>query len=194
MAFANIYDDTFPADTELANLIGANLRQIRLDVQQRMAVISGLDASKPNFAGDAQPGNWNGILFFATDTGKFYQFNNPTWTDVTSGFVTNFQTTQLVGVNLQAASYQPIISDVNKLILMNVAGANNFTVPTNATVAFAIGTVFGVTQFGAGQTTLVAAGGVTINTPSSLTTRAQYSTVVLVQTSANVWLAGGDLT
>lgn len=83
MAFTNVYDDTFPADTELANLIGANLRQVRLDVQQRMAAISGLDASKPNFAGDAQPANWNGILFFATDTGKVYQFNNPVWTDVT---------------------------------------------------------------------------------------------------------------
>jgi len=190
MAFTNVYDDTFPADTELANLIGANLRQIRLDVQQRMAVISGLDAAKPNFAGDTQPGNWNGILFFATDSGKIYQFNNPTWTDVTTSFIAS----NLVGINPQAASYQPVLSDSGKLILMSVAGANTFTVPTNATVAFAIGTVLSVSQTGAGQTTIVAAGGVTINTPSSLTTRAQYSTVVMIQTAANVWIIGGDLT
>src|SRR5271166_2705970 len=88
MAFTNLYDDTFPADTELANLIGANLRQVRLDVQQRMAAISGLDAAKPNFGADTQPANWNGILFFATDTGKVYQFNNPAWTDVTSSLLT----------------------------------------------------------------------------------------------------------
>lgn len=89
MAFSNIYDDTFPADTELANLIGANLRQVRLDVQQRMAAISGLSTSMPAFASDAQPANWNGILFFATDTGHVYQFNNPTWTDITTSFFSN---------------------------------------------------------------------------------------------------------
>jgi hypothetical protein len=70
----------------LANLIGQDFRDFRTDVQQRMAAISGLDAAKPNFAGDNTPANWNGILFFATDTGKIYQFNNPTWTDVTSNF------------------------------------------------------------------------------------------------------------
>jgi hypothetical protein len=52
-----------------------------------MAAISGLDAAKPNFAGDVQPANWNGILFFATDTGKIYQFNNPAWTNVTGLFI-----------------------------------------------------------------------------------------------------------
>lgn len=87
MAFTNVWDDTFPADTQLANQLGLDLRNFRLDTQQRMAAISGLDASKPNFAGDAQPGNWNGILFFATDTGKIYQFNNPSWTDITANIV-----------------------------------------------------------------------------------------------------------
>jgi len=83
MAFTNIWDDTFPPDTQLANLLGEDLRNFRVDVQQRMAAISGLDASKPDFGSDAQPDDWDGILFFAIDTGKVYQFNNPSWTDVT---------------------------------------------------------------------------------------------------------------
>ena len=87
MAFTNVYDDTYPPDTQLANLLGQDLRNFRLDVQQRMAAISGLDASKPNFAGDAQPNNWNGILFFATDTAQIYQFNNPSWTNITTTFL-----------------------------------------------------------------------------------------------------------
>ena len=89
MAFTNIYDNTFPPDTQLANLLGSDLRAFRLDIQQRVAAMSGLDASKPNFAGDAQPATWNGVLFFATDTGKVYQFNNPSWTDVTANFGLN---------------------------------------------------------------------------------------------------------
>jgi hypothetical protein len=85
MAFTNPWDTTFPADTQLANLIGQDIRNFKLDIQQRMGAISGLDASKPNFGGDTQPANWNGVLFFATDTGRVYQFNNPSWTDVTLG-------------------------------------------------------------------------------------------------------------
>lgn len=87
MAFTNVWDTTFPPDTQLANLLGQDLRNFRLDAQQRMSAISGLDANKPGFASDAQPSNWNGVLFFATDTGKIYQFNNPAWTDVTSHFI-----------------------------------------------------------------------------------------------------------
>jgi hypothetical protein len=86
MPFTNLWDQTFPPDTQLASQGGADLRQLRVDTQQRMAAISGLDAAKPNFAGDTQPASWNGILFFATDTGKIYQFNNPSWTDVTATF------------------------------------------------------------------------------------------------------------
>jgi hypothetical protein len=63
------------------------LRNFRLDVQERMGAISGLDASKPPFGSDTQPTKWNGILFFAIDTGKIYQWNNPAWSDVTSNFI-----------------------------------------------------------------------------------------------------------
>lgn len=85
MAFTNTWDTNFPPDTQLANLLGQDIRNgVKVDVQQRMAAISGLDAAKPTFGSDAQPANWNGILFFATDTGKIYQFNNPAWTDVTT--------------------------------------------------------------------------------------------------------------
>lgn len=88
MAFSNTWDTTFPPDTQLANLLGQDIRNgVKVDVQQRMAAISGLDAAKPAFGSDAQPANWNGILFFATDTGHVYQFNNPSWTDVTTNFV-----------------------------------------------------------------------------------------------------------
>jgi hypothetical protein len=98
MPFTNIWDDVFPPDTQLANQLGLDLRNFRTDTQERMAAISGLDAAKPNFAGDAQPANWNGILFFALDTGKVYQFNNPTWTDVTPsiGIGKLFQTAAVI--------------------------------------------------------------------------------------------------
>lgn len=94
----------------------------------------------------------------------------------------------------QTASYTAALADANNIVTMANASANNFTVPPNSGVAFPIGTTLTVIQKGAGQTTLVAGVGVTINTAATLTCRAQWSIVTLVQIAANVWVAGGDLT
>lgn len=97
-------------------------------------------------------------------------------------------------VDNQTASYTAVLGDGNNIVTMNVASANNFTVPPNSSVAFAIGTTLTIVQIGAGKTTLVAGAGVTINNPSSLSARAQYSTISVTQIAANVWVAAGDLT
>jgi len=49
---------------------------------------------------------------------------------------------------------------------MNNAAANTITIPTNATVAFPIGTIILITQLGAGATTIAAAAGVTTVVPA----------------------------
>lgn len=90
MAFTNTWDNTFPPDTQAANQLGADIRNMKTDVQQRMAAISGLDANKPAFeAGFA------GVLFFATDTGRIYTWTGAAWTDVTTDFITAAQATLL---------------------------------------------------------------------------------------------------
>jgi hypothetical protein len=94
----------------------------------------------------------------------------------------------------QTASYTAALTDRGTCIEMNVASANNFTIPTNASVAFPIDATLTVCQYGAGQTTIVPASGVTIRTPSSLTTRVQYSTVFLRKRATNEWVISGDLT
>lgn len=76
---------------------------------------------------------------------------------------------------------------------MDVAGANNLTVPPNSTVAFPIGTVINVHQRGAGQTTIVAGAGVTVRTPLTLKLRVQYSTAVLVKRATDEWVLAGDI-
>ena len=100
-----------------------------------------------------------------------------------------------VEVNPQTMSYVAVLGDANQLVTIADSSASTFTVPTNGSVAFPVGTTLSVIQLGTGQITLTpASGAVTIDTPSSLTTRARYSTVSVVQVSANVWVAGGDLT
>lgn len=76
---------------------------------------------------------------------------------------------------------------------MDVASANTLTVPPNSSVAFPIGTVINVHQYGTGQTTIVAGSGVTIRTPLTLKLRVQYSTGVLVKRATDEWVLAGDL-
>lgn len=94
----------------------------------------------------------------------------------------------------KTANYVLVLDDMNSAIEMNVAGANTLTVPPNSSVAFPVGTVIEVMQYGAGQTTLTPGSGVTIRSSSSLTTRAQYSVVSLRKTATDEWIAAGDLT
>lgn len=86
------------------------------------------------------------------------------------------------------------LSDGGKLVEMNVATANNLTVPLNSSVSFPIGTEILVLQIGAGQTTLVATGGVTINSKSgNLKLSGQWSAATLIKRATDTWVAIGDL-
>lgn len=99
-----------------------------------------------------------------------------------------------VDINTQTASYVMALTDQGKIIEMDVAGANNLTVPLNATVAFPIGTYAYFTQFGAGQTTVVAVSGVTIRTANGLKMISQYSTAKIYKRGANEWVLSGQTT
>jgi hypothetical protein len=78
---------------------------------------------------------------------------------------------------------------------MNVATANNLTIPLNSSVAFPIGTKIDVSSIGAGQTTIVATSGVTVNSAGgALKLRLQYSGATMVKTGTNVWYLFGDIT
>ena len=78
---------------------------------------------------------------------------------------------------------------------MEVATANVLTIPTNATVAFPIGTEIRVTQLGAGQTTITPDAGVTLRSISGKNkTTGQYSVATLFKRGLNEWYLFGDIT
>lgn len=105
-----------------------------------------------------------------------------------------------VTLNDQTATYTAVLTDNrNKLVRMNVASANNFQIPTNASVAFPIGSVINVVQQGAGQTTIqaVTSGTTTIQSTGATATapklRAQYSAASCIKVATDTWLVVGDL-
>lgn len=139
MGFTNVFDITQPPDTQLANQLGLDLRNLALNIQQRMAVISGLSTGMPDFAADAQPANWNGVLFFATDNGHIYQFNNPNWTDITTDFLTYASATTpanevLASPNGAAGAMTPrklVEADLPILYFFEAAATTDVVIPAN---------------------------------------------------------------
>ena len=98
-----------------------------------------------------------------------------------------------VDVNTQTASYTLVLADAGKVIEMDVATANNLTVPPNSAVAFPVGTVLEVYAYGAGATTIVAGAGVTVRTPDTLVLDGQYATVTLRKRATDEWTVDGRL-
>jgi len=105
---------------------------------------------------------------------------------------TDFASSTLV-TNGQTASYTTVLTDKDKLVELAVATANNLTVPPNSSVAYPIGTQITVLQTGAGQTTVVAGSGVTINATPGLKLRAQWSSATLIKRATDTWVLVGDL-
>lgn len=99
-----------------------------------------------------------------------------------------------VALNTQTGTtYTLAITDQGGAVTMANAAASTLTIPPNGTVAFPVGTVVVVAQLGAGQVTLVAGSGVTVNATPGLKLRTQFSGATCIKTGTNTWLAIGDL-
>jgi hypothetical protein len=91
-------------------------------------------------------------------------------------------------------TYTIALTDAGDVVTLTNASAITVTVPTNASVAFPIGTQITLAQMGAGKVTVAGAAGVTVySTDSHLSLRAQYSSGTLIKTATNTWLLIGDL-
>lgn len=111
------------------------------------------------------------------------------------GTNTNNGTLSTVFADNANASITPVLTDANTLIRTTSASAVTFTVPTNASVAFDIGTAISVFQSGAGDVTFSPSGGVTINSSGGFTKlNGQYASAVLLKVDTDVWDLVGNLT
>jgi hypothetical protein len=84
--------------------------------------------------------------------------------------------------------------DAGQLVTLTNAAAITLTVPTNATVPFAIGTQITIAQGGAGTVTVAGAATVTVNSADSdLKLRTQWSAATLIKLATNSWILIGDI-
>jgi len=94
-------------------------------------------------------------------------------------------------------SYTPVLTDQYQvLITRSNASASTLTIPTNASVAFPVGTVITVLNKGAGAVTISGAGGVTVlsaGATAASPSLAQYKSCALIQVAANTWYVVGAI-
>ena len=97
-------------------------------------------------------------------------------------------------------TYTFVLADAdNKLVTASNAAAQTYSIPTNATTAFPIGTQINLIQIGAGQVTVQAATSGTTTVVSTGATaaspkcRAQYSAVTCITRDTDSWYVVGDI-
>jgi hypothetical protein len=86
------------------------------------------------------------------------------------------------------------LTERDTIVEVGKATAATLTIPTNASVAYPVGTTIDIIQTGAGQVTIAGAGGVTVNGTPGLKLRTQWSSATLLKRAENTWLVYGDLT
>ncbi len=85
------------------------------------------------------------------------------------------------------------LTERDNFIEVNKATATTITIPTNATVAYPVGTSIDILQTGAGQVTIAGASGVTVNATPGLKLRTQWSSATLFKRATDTWVVMGDL-
>jgi hypothetical protein len=116
--------------------------------------------------------------------------------DVLTSSIYNSLPTFTVGT-ANTADYTAVLADqYQALEIMNKATAIAFKIPTNASVAFPIGTAITVLNIGAGVCTIsaVTSGTTTILSAGAVAaapTLAQYKSAVCIKTAADTWYVVG---
>jgi len=193
---------TTPADTDLVKDGAAAIRTLGNGVDTSFLDLKG------GTSGQILAKNSNTDLDFvwvANDVGDITEVNtnSPLTGGGTSGALTlsyDYAAGSKVTLNAKTATYTVVLADADqKLVTMSVAGANDFQIPTNANVAFPVGTVINVIQIGAGQTTIkaVTSGTTTISSTGATATapklRAQFSAASCIKVATDTWYVVGDI-
>ena len=85
------------------------------------------------------------------------------------------------------------LTERDSLIEVASGSATTITIPTNATIAYPVGTSIDILQTSTGQVTIAGAGGVTVNATPGLKLRTQWSSATLFKRATDTWIVMGDL-
>jgi hypothetical protein len=108
----------------------------------------------------------------------------------------------LINLSLNAqtgTTYTFVLADNGKLVTASNASAQTYSIPTNASVAYPIGTQINIIQIGAGQVTInaVTSGTTTVSSTGATSAapklRAQFSSASCIKANTDLWYVVGDI-
>jgi hypothetical protein len=111
------------------------------------------------------------------------------------------QASAALALNAQTGTtYTFVLGDAdNKLVTASNASAQTYSIPTNANVAYPIGSQINIIAIGAGQVTInaVTSGTTTVlsngGTAASPKLRVQYSSATCIKVATDTWYVIGDI-
>lgn len=104
--------------------------------------------------------------------------------------------TKTIAPNAQTGTtYTFVLGDAGGHVTSSNGSAQAITIPTNASVAFPVGTIIKVTALGSGTVTITGASGVTVNGVSAggAAISAQYTSAILTKLATDTWLIEGNI-
>jgi hypothetical protein len=119
-------------------------------------------------------------------------------TNVTLQAVTGGGGGNAIAINNQTGNYTLVLTDIpaassyRGLVSINSSSASTITIPTNATVAFPLGSILYGLEKGTGATSFYGAAGVSL-IGLSITGGGQYSQGTAIQIGTDVWVITGNL-
>ena len=185
--------------TAVSNLVAS--APAALDTLNELATALGNDASfsttitnslaaKAPLASPALTGTATAVNLTVTGTSNM----SANGVQLSDGTQTKVGVPSITTIAQKTASYTlAALTERDSMIEMNSASATTLTVPTNATIAYPVGTSIDVLRVGAGAVDVAAAAGVTINATPGLKLRAQWSSATLIKRATDTWVLVGDL-
>lgn len=122
-------------------------------------------------------------------TNDVVYYNGTSWVNKNVGAIPTL-------INAQSGTtYSLALADAGKVVEVSNASAISISVPTDASVAFPVGTQITILQTGAGQITVAATTPetTTVNYTPGNKLRAQWSSATLIKRAENTWVLIGDL-
>lgn len=160
-----------------------------------------VDAASPNndeiLIYNSTSGNWeNGAVGTIVPDDSVSSLSDTSITSASNGESLVYDGTEwinsfpiLLENSEQTADYTLTLADAGKVVNMNKSGAANLTIPTNASVAFPVGTVIGIYNQSADDVTVAGDTGVTLRNAGTV---GQYAEASLRKRATDEWvLVGG---
>ena len=163
---------------------------VQTQMQVRRGTASSWTSTNPTLAA--------GELGFETDTGNFkIGTGSSTWNALL--YAGSRQSLLTIDAKTGTSYTFSLGDSYNELITADNSSAQTYSIPTNASVAFPIGTQINIIGIGTGLVTInaVTSGTTTIQStgtvPAEPKLRARYSTATLIKAGTDLWYVIGDI-